>query len=65
MDDHLDFLVYCLEEYKNFAQLSGKETFELFRQSNVFDFILTNYNALHTTGNTYIVNDINKWVATH
>lgn len=58
MNEHIDFVVFCIEEYKSRTNLSGKEVVTIFSNKNVFDFIVNNYNALHTTGSEYIVNDI-------
>ena len=57
MDDQLDFLVYCIESYKNAKSLKGKEAIEVFNNYRVFDYINSCYEALHTTGREYIVED--------
>ncbi len=56
------FLIYCLEIYKNAKRLNGKQTIELFKKYNVIDYILSYYEALHTTGDKYIVNDIDLYI---
>lgn len=62
MNDRIDFIAYCLEEYKSAKKLSGKETIELFNRYNVIDYIRRYYEALHTTGSQYIVNDIQQYI---
>jgi len=59
-----DFLIYVIEEYKFHQNLCGKEVVEIFSQYNVFDYILRHYEALHTTGGKYIVEDINLYIET-
>ena len=59
------FLVYCLETYRRAKGLSGKTAFELFRRSGVGDYILRCFGALHTTGEDYIVSDIDGYLASH
>ena len=56
------FLVYCLETYKAAKQMSGKQIIELFKRYGVTDYILSCYEALHTTGTNYIIEDIDLFV---
>ena len=62
MDEKIPFIVYCIEEYKTTEKLSGKGVIELFNRYNVIDYIRSFYEALHTTGRQYIVNDINLYI---
>ena len=62
MDEKTPFIVYCLEEYKSVEKLSGKAVIELFNRYRVIDYIRSYYEALHTTGRQYIVNDINLYI---
>ena len=63
MDDKLDFLVYCIENYKTEKNLTGSETVILFDKYGVFDFIKDNYEALHTISDDYIMHDISDYIA--
>ena len=56
------FLVYCLEMYKAAKHLTGQQVMELFKQYGVIDYVLSCYEALHTTGTNYIVEDIDLFV---
>jgi len=56
------FLVFCLEMYKLAKKLTGKQVMELFMQYNVTDYILSCYEALHTTGTNYILEDIDLFI---
>jgi len=56
------FLVYCLEVYRAAKQLTGKQAMELFKQYRVFDYVISCYEALHTTGANYIVEDIDLFI---
>jgi len=64
MDEKTPFIVYCIEEYKSTEKLSGKEVIELFNRYRVLDYIRSYYEALHTTGRQYIVNDIKQYLKT-
>ncbi len=57
------FLVYCAEQYKLAKHLTGCQLADLFRQYGVWDYIFTCYEALHTTGTQYIVEDIDLYIA--
>ena len=56
------FLIYCTEQYKHSKNLNGKEVAELFTKYRVWDYIYSCYEALHTTGNEYIVEDIDLYI---
>ncbi len=57
-----DFLVYCTEQYKSAKKLSGKQVSELFSRYQVWDYIYSCFEALHTTGANYIVEDIDLYI---
>lgn len=57
-----NFLVYCVEQYKNAKSLSGKQIVALFTRYNVWDYIYSCFEALHTTGANYIVEDIDLYI---
>ncbi|MBU3091719.1 DUF3791 domain-containing protein [Clostridium sp. CM028] len=62
MEQKLDFLVYCIENYKNEKGLKGKEALEFFNRYRVFDYIDASYEALHTTGREYIIEDLSIYI---
>ena len=62
MDEKTNFIVYCIEEYKSAEDKTGKEVIDLFNRYRVIDYIRAYYEALHTTGRQYIVDDINLYI---
>ncbi len=62
MSKELPFMVLCIEEYKNQKGMTGKEVIALFRQYSVLEYIYEFYEALHTTGTKYIINDIDLYI---
>ena len=62
MDDQTNFIVYCIEEYKNAKGMNGKSVINLFNRYRVIDYIHDYYEALHTTGRQYIVDDISMYI---
>ena len=57
-----DFLIYCTEQYKSAKRLTGKQVSELFSHYRVWDYIYSCFEALHTTGVNYIVEDIDLFI---
>lgn len=62
MDEKTRFVVYCIEEYKAAKDLNGKRVISLFERYQVIDYIRNYYEALHTTGRQYIVDDISMYI---
>ena len=57
-----DFLIYCTEEYKSAKKLTGRQVSELFTKYLVWDYIYSCFEALHTTGRNYIIEDIDSYI---
>ncbi len=57
-----DFMIYCTEQYKSAKSLNGKQVAELFTRYQVWDYIYSCFEALHTTGVNYIVEDIDLYI---
>lgn len=57
-----DFLIYCTEQYKSAKKLTGRQVAELFTKYRVWDYIYSCFEALHTTGANYIVEDIDLYI---
>ena len=62
MSEEAKFTVFCMESYKVYKSLSGKQVFDLFRQYDVFDYIREFYDVLHTTSYQYINRDIDIYL---
>ncbi len=56
------FLIYCTEQYKSAKGLTGRQVSELFSQYSVWDYIYSCFEALHTTGENYIIDDIDQYI---
>lgn len=57
-----DFMIYCTEQYKSAKRLTGKQVSDLFNRYRVWDYIYSCFEALHTTGTNYIVEDIDLYI---
>ena len=57
-----EFLMFCTEQYKSAKNLTGKQVSELFTRYGVWDYIYSCFEALHTTGVNYIIEDIDLYI---
>ena len=62
MSDNVEFIAYCVEEYKAAKNITGKEVITLFKKHNIIDYIITCYGALHTMGGLAIAEDIDSLI---
>ncbi|MDR1389681.1 MAG: DUF3791 domain-containing protein [Treponema sp.] len=58
-NNSINFLVYCIEEYKTANKMTGKDVIKLFKQYDIMGYIRSCYGALHTMGGLAISEDIN------
>lgn len=62
MNRSIDFTVFCIESYKQAHNINGKDALKIFNDNKVFDYIKSFYDVLHTTGQDYIVKDIDFYI---
>lgn len=62
MSKTLKFKTFCFELYKNEKGLTGLQTQELFEKYRVFEYIGAFYEPLHTTGEKYLLDDLNNYI---
>ncbi|MFR8854769.1 MAG: DUF3791 domain-containing protein [Oscillospiraceae bacterium] len=60
MSKETEFTVFCMESYKVYKSLSGKQVSDLFRQCA--RYIREFYDVLHTTSYQYINRDIDIYL---
>jgi len=56
------FLIFCLEIYKTAKKLTGKQVMALFQRYGITEYVLACYEALHTIGTNYIIEDIDLFI---
>lgn len=59
-----NFLIFCIETYKAAKKLTGKQVMDLFRKYGISEYIISCFEALHTTGANYIIEDIDLYIKT-
>ena len=57
-----NFLIFCIEQYKSHKNLTGKQVMDLFEQYKISEYIVSCFEALHTTGTNYIIEDIDLFI---
>lgn len=57
-----DFLIYCIEQYKDAKSMTGRQAADLFTHYQIWDYVYSCFEALHTTGPNYIVEDIDRYI---
>lgn len=62
MSNEGNFLIYCTERYKSQKNMTGIQVSNLFNKYDVWDYIYSCFEALHTTGENYIVEDIDLYL---
>lgn len=55
-----EFYAYCIEAFAREEKISGIRTWALFKEAGVDDFLIDNYDLLHTQGTEYVLDDIRR-----
>lgn len=57
-----EFYTYCLENYAIRKRISGMRAWLCFKESGADEYIIDNYDLLHTQGMDYILDDIQRYI---
>ncbi|MBR1447429.1 MAG: DUF3791 domain-containing protein [Prevotella sp.] len=57
-----EFYVYCLENYATRKQISGMRAWTLFKETGADEYVIDNYDWLHTQGMEYVLDDIQRYI---
>lgn len=57
-----EFYTYCLENYAIQKGISGMRAWVVFKESGADDYVLDNYDLLHTQGMDYVLDDIQRFI---
>ncbi len=58
-----DFLIYCMERYRHFKELSGADVAKIFDEYGIYGYISKYFESLHTMGDHCIVQDIDDYIS--
>ncbi|MDR2868384.1 MAG: DUF3791 domain-containing protein [Bacteroidales bacterium] len=64
-EKRLEFIVFCIEEYKNAKNLNGEDVYRIFSETGVLNFLNEDFSLLHTFGKEYILDTIDQFITTH
>lgn len=57
-----EFVIFCIEVFKEKNKLTGKETYDIFEMYGVLNYLHDGYEVLHTQGDEWIMNDIEEFL---
>lgn len=57
-----EFYTYCLENYAIRKQISGMRAWVIFKESSADEYVIDNYDLLHTQGLEYVLDDIQRFI---
>lgn len=58
----LEFVSFCIEQYKIATNRGGYDVEQMFQQKGVISFLLEHYEVLHTQGEQIILNEIDEYL---
>jgi hypothetical protein len=54
----IEFISFCIENFKIKHNMKGRDVANLFKKSQVIQFLTEGYEMLHTQGKDYIIEEI-------
>ena len=57
-----EFYTYCLENYAVRKQISGMRAWVIFKESSADEYVINNYDLLHTQGLDYVLDDVQRFI---
>lgn len=60
--DIVYFVSFCIEQYKIHKGISGIDVSELFDKFHVFNYLVDNYEILHTQGHQWLNTEIDQFI---
>ena len=60
--EEFEFYTYCLENYAIHKQISGMRAWVIFKESGADEYVIDNYDLLHTQGLEYVLDDIQRFI---
>ena len=60
--EEFEFYTYCLENYAIRKQISGMRAWVIFKESGADEYVIDNYDLLHTQGLEYVLDDIQRFI---
>lgn len=61
----LEFVAFCIEQYKNVTNQTGSETEQMFKKHGIIKFLNDHYDILHTQSAQQIQDEIVEYINKH
>ena len=61
----LEFVAFCIEQYKMATKQTGCEVEQMFSQQGVIKFLIDHYEVLHTQSAQFIQEEIDEYLKHH
>ena len=58
-----EFLSFCIETFKMKLGVSGAKVADYFEDSGLLDYLLANYDMLHTLGRAQLLGEMEEYLA--
>jgi hypothetical protein len=59
----IEFISFCIENYKINHMVSGKKAAQIFSESELIDFLEESYELLHSQSKKYILEEIEVYLS--
>ena len=56
------FQLFCLESYRASKKITGIKAFNAIKQSDMFEYLSTGYDVLHTQGKSFLIADMQDYI---
>lgn len=56
------FQLFCIESYRNARGITGLQALQEFKQAEVFEFLASGYEVLHTQSKKFILNEVEQYI---
>lgn len=57
-----EFYTYCLENYATHKGISGMQAWVVFKETGADEYVIDNYDLLHTQGIDYVLDDLQRYI---
>lgn len=58
----VEFVSFCIERYKQLKNMPGKEVADMFQSLGIVNYLITNYEILHTQNADFIQEEIELFI---
>lgn len=56
------FVAFCIEQYKAFKGMDGREVAQLFFEKGVASYLADNFDVLHTQSRQWLMEEIDEYL---